>query len=344
MYSFLKLFSKFVVHYKCHIIHNVTLMYFIHRKAKVAFCAQNSKPQTDNIYMLLISITDHIYAFALLWSYVFLSELQYTVTSPHLVNWTDMRLSMWFLNLSETFLFHKCRYSRGEWMDLLIFSGAGETTVEALVSWVGNSGWVRFSTVILLFFQKPRNIYTLYTAYFHFHSFPHKEYQFNCYRDFELHSCTLSPQEMTSFTLSQVIHQWACGLTCVQEMTQPLLIMPTSVLAQKLTTMHSRYLDTLALLVRENIPLCMKQAVFVLRGTIWLSTFCLFSGDSMKYHNSRPFSTKDKDPNILSIHCAKAYMGGWWYKNCYKANLNGLYASYSDNKVLHHSSNNRGSS
>lgn len=55
----------------------------------------------------------------------------------------------------------------------------------------------------------------------------------------------------------------------------------------------------------------------------------------MKYHNGRPFSTKDKDPDTLSIHCAKAYMGGWWYKNCYKANLNGLYASYSDNKVVH---------
>lgn len=58
------------------------------------------------------------------------------------------------------------------------------------------------------------------------------------------------------------------------------------------------------------------------------------AGDSMKYHNGRPFSTKDKDPDILSIHCAKAYMGGWWYKNCYKANLNGLYSSFSDNKVL----------
>lgn len=55
----------------------------------------------------------------------------------------------------------------------------------------------------------------------------------------------------------------------------------------------------------------------------------------MKYHNGRPFSTKDKDPDILSIHCAKAYMGGWWYKNCYKANLNGLYGSFSDNKVVH---------
>ncbi|CAM4698792.1 unnamed protein product [Leuciscus chuanchicus] len=65
---------------------------------------------------------------------------------------------------------------------------------------------------------------------------------------------------------------------------------------------------------------------------IELSGYSGTAGDSMKYHNGRPFSTKDKDPNTLSIHCAKAYMGGWWYKNCYKANLNGLYASYTDNK------------
>uniref|UniRef100_A0A8C1Z5L8 Tenascin XBa n=1 Tax=Cyprinus carpio TaxID=7962 RepID=A0A8C1Z5L8_CYPCA len=65
---------------------------------------------------------------------------------------------------------------------------------------------------------------------------------------------------------------------------------------------------------------------------IKLSGYFGTAGDSMKYHNGRPFSTIDKDPNILSIHCAKAYMGGWWYKNCYKANLNGLYDSYSDNK------------
>ncbi|XP_067305966.1 tenascin-R [Pseudorasbora parva] len=65
---------------------------------------------------------------------------------------------------------------------------------------------------------------------------------------------------------------------------------------------------------------------------IELSGYSGTAGDSMKYHNGRPFSTKDKDPDTLSIHCAKAYMGGWWYKNCYKANLNGIYASYSDNK------------
>lgn len=56
------------------------------------------------------------------------------------------------------------------------------------------------------------------------------------------------------------------------------------------------------------------------------------AGDSMRYHNGRPFSAKDKDPNPLGIHCARAYMGGWWYKNCYKTNLNGLYGVNSNNQ------------
>ncbi|XP_061572618.1 uncharacterized protein tnxba [Cololabis saira] len=56
------------------------------------------------------------------------------------------------------------------------------------------------------------------------------------------------------------------------------------------------------------------------------------AGDSMRYHNGRPFSTRDKDPASLGIHCAKAYMGGWWYKNCYKTNLNGLYGTNIDNQ------------
>lgn len=60
----------------------------------------------------------------------------------------------------------------------------------------------------------------------------------------------------------------------------------------------------------------------------------LLSGDSMRYHSGRPFSTSDKDPDRLETHCAKSYLGGWWYKNCYKANLNGLYGAHSKNQVF----------
>jgi len=65
---------------------------------------------------------------------------------------------------------------------------------------------------------------------------------------------------------------------------------------------------------------------------IALSGYTGTAGDSMKYHNGRPFSTRDKDPDPLGIHCARAYMGGWWYKNCYKTNLNGLYGMNSNNQ------------
>ncbi|KAM6995330.1 uncharacterized protein tnxba [Tautogolabrus adspersus] len=58
------------------------------------------------------------------------------------------------------------------------------------------------------------------------------------------------------------------------------------------------------------------------------------AGDSMRYHNGRPFSTRDKDPDPLGIHCARAYIGGWWYKNCYKTNLNGLYGINSNNQGI----------
>ncbi|XP_053183555.1 tenascin-like [Scomber japonicus] len=66
--------------------------------------------------------------------------------------------------------------------------------------------------------------------------------------------------------------------------------------------------------------------------TLTVSGYTGTSGDSMRYHNGRPFSARDKDPDSLGIHCAKAYMGGWWYKNCYKTNLNGLYGTNSNNQ------------
>ncbi|XP_010898819.2 tenascin isoform X2 [Esox lucius] len=55
------------------------------------------------------------------------------------------------------------------------------------------------------------------------------------------------------------------------------------------------------------------------------------AGDSMSYHNGRPFSTKDRDPMPFITRCAMSYRGGWWYKNCHEANLNGLY-----NTNVHH--------
>uniref|UniRef100_A0A3P9N2D2 Fibrinogen C-terminal domain-containing protein n=1 Tax=Poecilia reticulata TaxID=8081 RepID=A0A3P9N2D2_POERE len=67
--------------------------------------------------------------------------------------------------------------------------------------------------------------------------------------------------------------------------------------------------------------------------TLTVSGYTGTAGDSMKYHNGRPFSTRDKEPDPLGIHCAKAYVGGWWYKNCYKVNLNGLYGMNSNNQT-----------
>ncbi|XP_062254647.1 tenascin-like [Platichthys flesus] len=66
--------------------------------------------------------------------------------------------------------------------------------------------------------------------------------------------------------------------------------------------------------------------------TLTVSGYTGTAGDSMRYHNGRPFSTRDKDADPLGIHCARAYMGGWWYKNCYKTNLNGLYGTNSNNQ------------
>ncbi|XP_043941896.1 tenascin-R isoform X2 [Protopterus annectens] len=48
-------------------------------------------------------------------------------------------------------------------------------------------------------------------------------------------------------------------------------------------------------------------------------------GDSLSYHQGRPFSTMDKDNDVAVTNCALAYKGAWWYKNCHRANLNGKY-------------------
>ena len=49
--------------------------------------------------------------------------------------------------------------------------------------------------------------------------------------------------------------------------------------------------------------------------------YCSLSGDSMGYHNGCSFNARDQDINS----CFKHFKGGWWYKNCQSAYLNGLY-------------------
>ncbi|XP_062605202.1 ficolin-1-like [Saccostrea cucullata] len=58
------------------------------------------------------------------------------------------------------------------------------------------------------------------------------------------------------------------------------------------------------------------------------------AGDSLDEHNGMQFSTYDQDNDIVFYKCAVTYHGAWWYKDCYNANLNGLY-SPSPNKSGH---------
>ena len=56
-------------------------------------------------------------------------------------------------------------------------------------------------------------------------------------------------------------------------------------------------------------------------------------GNSLAYHNTMNFSTKDRDNDRWSNNCAVRYPGAWWYDSCLHSNLNGKYLGRkSDNR------------
>lgn len=53
----------------------------------------------------------------------------------------------------------------------------------------------------------------------------------------------------------------------------------------------------------------------------------LHLGNSLGYESGMMFTTKDQDNDRYSTNCSRIRFGGWWYKDCAYANLNGRYAS-----------------
>jgi len=51
----------------------------------------------------------------------------------------------------------------------------------------------------------------------------------------------------------------------------------------------------------------------------------LFLGDCLTNHSGRKFSTRDRDYDANSGHCAIKHYGAWWYNTCMASNLNGKY-------------------
>ncbi|XP_063338342.1 microfibril-associated glycoprotein 4-like [Pelmatolapia mariae] len=58
------------------------------------------------------------------------------------------------------------------------------------------------------------------------------------------------------------------------------------------------------------------------------------AGDALNFHNQQKFSTFDKDQDSSSVHCAKTYLGAFWYNDCHYANPNGVYRWGADGTIF----------
>ncbi|XP_033979427.1 tenascin-like isoform X1 [Trematomus bernacchii] len=70
------------------------------------------------------------------------------------------------------------------------------------------------------------------------------------------------------------------------------------------------------------------------RYKVYLGAYSGTAGDSMTYHQGRPFSTYDNDNDIAVTNCALSYKGAFWYKNCHRVNLMGKYGDLSHSKGI----------
>ncbi|XP_051953300.1 tenascin-like [Xyrauchen texanus] len=70
------------------------------------------------------------------------------------------------------------------------------------------------------------------------------------------------------------------------------------------------------------------------RYKIQIGAYSGTAGDSLTYHQNRPFSTYDNDNDIAVTNCALSYKGAFWYKNCHRVNLMGKYGDNSHSKGI----------
>ncbi|XP_062290380.1 tenascin-like isoform X3 [Scomber scombrus] len=70
------------------------------------------------------------------------------------------------------------------------------------------------------------------------------------------------------------------------------------------------------------------------RYKMYIGGYSGTAGDSMTYHQGRPFSTYDNDNDIAVTNCALSYKGAFWYKNCHRVNLMGKYGDTSHSKGI----------
>ena len=68
---------------------------------------------------------------------------------------------------------------------------------------------------------------------------------------------------------------------------------------------------------RRKSRSCFLFTMKMAKNDTFLLLFHVYSG--------MQFTTKDKDNDLSADNCAVRFKGGWWYKKCHHANLNGLY-------------------